>query len=201
MAEKKALSDPKDLDEAKDQIAGLAKQLDETQGRVVVLEGHLKSSGDEVVVLRDKLTLAESSITEFQGQIKTLQENNDAAGKDLAEAGEVIAEVKDLKEANATLTKERDEALDKLDVCEKALEASQVLTKGAAVERKKQNEAKKAANVKFAYEFGNDPGYSSMVLCGIQVEPDEDGIWMLTEPQFKEAAGHGVEPQRATKVE
>lgn len=200
MAENEVVAEPKDLDEAKGQIAGLAKLLDGTQERVVVLEGHLKSSGDMVVDLRNKLTVAEDSVKEFEGQIKTLQENNDAAGKDLADAGVVIAEVKDLKESVATLTKERDEAIDKLDITEKALVEAEKLTKGASAERKKENDIKKAQNVKFAYVFNADPGYASMTLCGIQVKP-KDGIWMLTEPQFKEAAGHGVEPQRATKAE
>lgn len=211
MTDKTKLPEPIDLDEAKSQIATLISGLDASQERVGQLEDNqkswdanskkteaeLKTAEETVVDLGKKLEVAEESNTEFQGQIKTLQENNDAAGKDMAEAAEKIAEANDLKEANATLTKERDEALDKLDISEKDLAKAEKLTKGEAADRKKENEAKKALNVKFAYVFKSDPGYASMVLCGIQVEPDEDGIWMLTKPQFKEAVGHGVEPQRA----
>lgn len=210
----KGLPEPKDLDEAKFQIETLVKGLDASQERVGELDGQLKASGNVVGDLQTKLkseleTVADlgkklddsgQAIKDLTSQIGTLQENNDAAGKDMAEAANKIAEANGLKESVAILTKERDEALDKLDVTETALAKSEKLNKGSADDRKKQNEVKKAANVKYAFTFGNDPGYASMTLCGIQVKPDKDGVWMITAAQASEAMGHGVEPKRATEA-
>lgn len=156
---KKAVDTPKTLEEALPLIEALYIQLD---------------AGEETV-------------GELTAQIKTLQENNEAANKKAGASEKLETSV-------VQLTKERDEAIsENKDLKEENVSLAKT-SKDARAERDRIKEIRKQDSVRTAYQFNGENTPVAMTLCGESVSPEKDGTWLLNMKQFKEAVDHGCNP-------